>query len=374
MTAVRRMLRAHVLVTSTLLAVVAGSDASRAVVLEARPSLELVPGAAQLPRSPAASIEWVLGRAQRHLAVGRERAARSVLEQARRWHPALPQPALVLARMHLHAGRLHDADRLLEESVQAEPDNPAVHVTRARLALRLGRDAAASAMLERAQRLAASDADRARGHAALARAAELLQGIERRTAAREADANLARSRRALRDGDARSALTYAERAAALAPDSPTPVFLLALIARYRNDHAQAGALLEALHRADPANPSVNDQLALVLAEQGGDERLHRAEHLAQENVAMFPTSGEALSTLGWVRHLLGRPRAAESALRAAHGLAGSTAESTFYLARVIAGHAPQEARSLLRAVLAQPGAFPHRDDAQALLRRLGGVH
>jgi predicted Zn-dependent protease len=174
-------------------------------------------------------------------------------------------------------------------------------------------------------------------------------------------------------GDVQSAEQHVNIATTLDSANPETRLLEALIARIRKDHVRAEAILHALHQETPDDFFVNNQLAVVLAEQPDEAKRQRALHLAETNVHLVPDSPQSQSTLGWVYHQLGREEEAERALRTAISLGSPAAETGYYLAAVLsAGNRADEARKLLPAVVEGRTITPYREDARALLMRLGG--
>ncbi len=89
------------------------------------------------------------------------------------------------------------------------------------------------------------------------------------------------------------------------------------------------------------------------------------------NALQFPRSPEVQATLGWSLFRSNQLDPAEQKLRAATTGVATTPDIAYYLACVInaKGHG-DDAKKLLESVTKLPGAFAHRDDAVALLKKL----
>ena len=89
------------------------------------------------------------------------------------------------------------------------------------------------------------------------------------------------------------------------------------------------------------------------------------------NALQFPRLPQAATTLGWALYRAGRLDEAEKKLLA--GVAGVqfTPDVGYFLARVFAEKGrTDDARGLLQKATKLPGAFAHREDAEALLKTL----
>jgi tetratricopeptide (TPR) repeat protein len=175
----------------------------------------------------------------------------------------------------------------------------------------------------------------------------------------------------LRDGKPAQATRHLERAEQLEPGSRETRMLRGLVARYDKDYALAERLFEALHRESPADSAINNQLAVVLAEQADKKKRHRALHLAETNTKLFPHSHEALATLGWVYYREGSLENAERVLQEAVAGGVRSPDVAYYLARVLLDlKRPEQARRFLAMALDSTGLFLYGVDAEALRKKL----
>jgi tetratricopeptide (TPR) repeat protein len=153
--------------------------------------------------------------------------------------------------------------------------------------------------------------------------------------------------------------------------------LCGVVALFQKDYPAAELYFESANRQMPNEFAASNNLALALAEQKDPAKRDRALQYAEVNVRQYPDvrqnqrSAEAYSTYGWVLYKLGRLDDAEKMLRQA--TAGNfTAETAYYLARIIAdrGGRDADARSLLEGALRTTAPFAQKDDAKELLDKL----
>lgn len=173
-------------------------------------------------------------------------------------------------------------------------------------------------------------------------------------------------------------LEEAEKQAAAAmqldPKSLDALILRGIIALFRKDFKSAERYFESAHLQSPKNFAATNNLALALAEQEDESKRRRALDYAEANVRQYPKSSEALSTYGWVLFKLGRLEDAEKALRLAVSGGTFSADTAYYLARVLIergrGADVRDARQLLESALASIGPFSQRQEAKTLLDQL----
>lgn len=147
--------------------------------------------------------------------------------------------------------------------------------------------------------------------------------------------------------------------------------LRGLIAWSLKDYAAAERAFQTLHQERPGDFAVSNQLALALIEQLEDAQHQKALQLAEINARLYPKSGQALSTLGLVYYHLGRIEESEKILRAALSGKGSSSDTVYYLARLLAErNQGEEAKRLLKLALDAPGLFAFRKQARELRDRL----
>jgi Tfp pilus assembly protein PilF len=167
---------------------------------------------------------------------------------------------------------------------------------------------------------------------------------------------------------------HADEAARLDPKAPEVRLLQGLIAWQARRFPDAERLFLGLHEESPSNFDAINYLALALADQDDPVRRQRALELAEINARLHPGSGTALTTLGRVNDRLGRPAAAEKALRAAIQTGSAIPETPYYLACLLAdrGGDLTQVQRLFRLALDAPGHFAFRKDALVRLDRLEG--
>ena len=133
----------------------------------------------------------------------------------------------------------------------------------------------------------------------------------------------------------------------------------------------AEKILEPLHRDSPADSLVANLLALTLIEQDDAAKQSRGMQLAEVNALQFPRSAEVVATLGWALYRAGKLDQAEQKLHAAITGGRTTADIAYFLARVMADKGQADnARKVLQDATSAKGSFAHRDDANALLKKL----
>jgi Flp pilus assembly protein TadD len=182
---------------------------------------------------------------------------------------------------------------------------------------------------------------------------------------------LARAGWLLDQGRAKDAGREIDEAVKLDPASKEAQKLRAICAWHLRDLAGAEAILDPLHRDAPADSVVANLLALALLEQDDANKKKRGAQLADVNALQFPRSPEVQATLGWALFRSDQLEPAEQKLRAAVTGVATTPDIAYYLACVMnAKGRSDDAKKLLESVTKVPGAFAHRDDAAALLKKL----
>jgi Flp pilus assembly protein TadD len=194
--------------------------------------------------------------------------------------------------------------------------------------------------------------------------------------ARKVEPKSARVRQAraswlLDQGRAAEARPEIDEAVKLEPGSKDAQRLRGLIDWHLRDLAAAEQIFDSLHREAPADASVANWLALSLVEQDDPAKKKRGLELADVNALQFPRSPEVQATLGWALYRAGRSEQADQKLRAAVSGVRVTPDIAYFLACVMANRGQtDDARKLLQSATKSPGAFAHRDDANALLKSL----
>jgi tetratricopeptide (TPR) repeat protein len=386
--------------------------------------------------------------------------ARALLERAKRKHPKLAPPEVMMAQLLFLAGRADMARAELEKCTSTVPTDPEPYLIFADLAFSERRVSDAEALFERARTLAEKfdenpkrkrnfqiralaglasvaqvreqwktaegylrawlqlDPDSAPAHQQLGRVlfkqnnardafleytaaqkadpkailpelalAQLYeQAGDRDNAARfidlavkkapqDVEVLMAAAQWALATNRLNDAVQYSEAALKADPKRLEARVLRGTIARYAGDLKSAQSHLEAAYLQSPGNFGASNQLALVLAEQDDTAAKQRALELAELNLRAFaqqPGLGaEAASTLGWVYYRMGRLLEAERALGAVVQTGTLSADSAYYVARIIQDRGrTEEAVKLLETALQTTQPFAHRQDASNLLAQL----
>jgi Tfp pilus assembly protein PilF len=135
--------------------------------------------------------------------------------------------------------------------------------------------------------------------------------------------------------------------------------------------------LDAL-RIAPSNGVVLNQLALLLIEQGDDEKKQRALQFAGINAKLNSENPEAQVTLSWVLYQLGRMADADAAFRDGMrlGMGNLTPDSSYLVAKMLVDQKRgDQAKTILTAALnaENQGIFINRSDAQALLNTVDNL-
>lgn len=139
-------------------------------------------------------------------------------------------------------------------------------------------------------------------------------------------------------------------------------YLLGLIARMEGRLADAQSVFGRLHRDDPSNLAISNQLALVLVQSDDESLRSRALQIAQANVRNQDKSAELWATLGWVQLRLGDRRAAEHSLAMATKLGPLTRDTLYYLRefkRTVGDTSSAEAVDKALAEATGPDFFTH---------------
>jgi tetratricopeptide (TPR) repeat protein len=156
------------------------------------------------------------------------------------------------------------------------------------------------------------------------------------------------------------------------PKSVQAMILCGVISLFQKDYNAAETYFEQAHLKSPKEFAASNNLALALAEQKDPAKRERALEYAESNVRQYSKSAEAYSTYGWVLYRLGRLEEAQNALAQAISGGQYTAETAYYLARVLAdrGGNDAKAKQFLEEALKTTAPFAQRDDAQELLTKL----
>ncbi len=167
------------------------------------------------------------------------------------------------------------------------------------------------------------------------------------------------------------AAAQAKRASEIAPDQPRVKALFGLLARTIGKHDRAEQYFQELSINVPGNFDFSNQLILSMIEQDDEQKQQRALQLAEVNARQYPRSEQALATLGWVFHRLGRADEAQQLLKKAVSAGRASADTVDYFARAaVPQDQTKEVRELLEKALQSDGRFVNRRHAQQWLEEI----
>lgn len=173
------------------------------------------------------------------------------------------------------------------------------------------------------------------------------------------------------------AVKYADGALKIDPASLDAQLTRGIVARMTRDFKTAEAQLDALNAKYPINFAVSNNLALVLAEQTEPAKKERAVQLAtlnfNNNKQNQQLAVEAAATLGWTYYKSGKLPEAEQVLQAVIQSNQLTADSAYYVARVLADRGRNaDALNIVNVALQTP-VFFNKVDAEALQKKLAAT-
>jgi Tfp pilus assembly protein PilF len=172
-------------------------------------------------------------------------------------------------------------------------------------------------------------------------------------------------------GQLPEAKKQADAAMKIDPQSIEAQFFRGLIALFQKDYTAAEEYFQNAHLLSPKEFRVSNNLALALIEQKGEDKKQRALEYAEANARQYPKSAEALSTYGWVLYKLGRLDDSERMLRGAISGGSFSADTAYYLARLLAKRGrDKDARQFLESAVQSAAPFQNREDAKAMLEEL----
>ena len=256
------------------------------------------------------------------------------------------------------------AQKNLEAWVKFEPKNP---VALQQLARCLFQQKDVDGALAKLKEAAAIDKDMLTPEAIIAQFCAQTNNPETRNwvikaltaAPRDVKTRLFAAQWSWETGKYKDAKTQAEAALQLDPKSLRAKFLLGLISLFQKDYPEAEKYFEAAHLQSPKEFGASNNLALALTEQKDEAKKQQAVEYAESNVRQYPKQPEAYSTYGWVLYKAGRLNEAERALRTAVSGGSFSAETAYYLARVLVdrGGNDADAKQLLEGALKTTAPF-----------------
>lgn len=173
-----------------------------------------------------------------------------------------------------------------------------------------------------------------------------------------------------RAGRSTEELEYARKLVELTPGNAGSLFLLASILEDRGNDREAAEIYQAALRINPSHaPSLNNLASVRLRE--GNHR--EAVALAAQAEKLDPENGFILDTSGWAKFKSGDLKGARQSLEKAVAQPAASPAWHYHLAVV---YEKLNEKSLavesVRRALQSGVSFPGREEAQELLRRLGG--
>lgn len=330
----------------------------------------LGPVAATAPSEP--SVLEVIGQAQ--LAAGEISSAIATFSTLAAAVPESGQARYLLALAQEKSGDLMSMRAALEDAIWVDPGHLASRVVLVRLLAYAQENDAANQQLADLRALAPGDPEVLKVEALVAmvqdRPADAIAPLETALAAAPATQtviSLANAR--WRSGDIDGSLATLE---SWLKQYPTDLTARATLG---NDYGALGRLDEAEAQfaaivvQAPDSVIGRNNLADILVRKGqGDKAI---EH-ARRAVELALNDPKVLDTLGQAMLLSGDLAGAEQNLRRAAQLGGNAPMLIYHLSTALArADKSDEARGLLRELLARPDEFPDREAAKSLLAELG---
>jgi Tfp pilus assembly protein PilF len=194
----------------------------------------------------------------------------------------------------------------------------------------------------------------------------------------KADANNVKSQMAyaswlIQQNEFPEAKLHIDVAAKHKPDDVEAQKLQGLIARAQKDYPKAEEVFKRILVTSPDDFFGRDNLALALIEQQGESKQKQAKEHAELNAKANQKSAEALATLGYVYLQLKQLDAAGQMLQQSLNVSNGqmTADTGYYLAILWKDSRPEDAKKVLREVLApNRGVFINAKEARDLLTKL----
>ncbi len=319
-----------------------------------------------------------LARSEVHLLAGELPQAETAAREALAEEPGSVNARRQLAMLLLRGGNARVAEATLREGLRASPTDTAL--LQSLLGLQLQSQGPEAALAEASRIGAAAGATPAmasmRGDLLLSmrrpqEAAEAYNELLSRAPSAPLALRLATALRAAgRPDEAAAALSRWMEAAG---DDMAAQAILAQLDIVAERLVEAEARLRRIAAQAPEDATTLNNLAWVLGQQGGPDRLAEARQLAQRAYYLQP-SPEAADTLGWILAQAGDTRLALPLLRQAATGARDTPNLggiSYRLAHTLnAAGQRQEAVGVLTPLLASSTAFAERAEAERLLRQL----
>ena len=175
----------------------------------------------------------------------------------------------------------------------------------------------------------------------------------------------------LQQNDSEKAKDHADAAAKLQPNDTEVLKVQGLIARIQKDMGTAEGKFRRILADTPGDFFAANQLALVLADQTGQQQRSQAAQLAELNARQYPRSAEALATLGYAYDRIGNLDGTLKVLQAAVSGGQASSDTAYYLALCLSEKdKTDDARKILKGALESKGLFVYRKEAQSLHDKL----
>ena len=153
------------------------------------------------------------------------------------------------------------------------------------------------------------------------------------------------------------------------------LIMCGIVALFQEDFKKAESFFEMAHLQSPANFAATNNLALALVEQdkekNSDAKKRKALEYATDSVQKNQRVSEAWSTYGWVLYKNGKIDEAEKALTTALSGGQLSADTAYYLARVLTDKGrTEQAERFAQAAVDSKRPFTKRREAKLLLEEL----
>ncbi len=275
-----------------------------------------------------------------NLRYGENAAAKEDIQRALYLQPQNNAAKLMLARAYLALHQTDEAMRVAKQIQQDQPDIPLGYQLAAELLLEQGNSSQAIEQLETGLEASGQSRD----------TVLLLANAYARTGRTDDQAQVLRSWLDAHPDDI-----------AIGAD-------LALTLTRQGQAAEALQVYEGIHNEQAPDPSILNNMALLMHRLGRPE----AEQTAADAYRLAPDNALVADTYGWILQQQGRSKEAVALLRQANAALPAQPTIAYHLATALAATGQQRAAAtLLKEATLENRRFPERDEAVALLKRLG---